>query len=86
MEGYVLANEKKKKPPTRSMDFCQCKTNLREKILLPPSAFLHLFPQGIVNSKTASGKHCPGGGNGFLRLLTIMVEINREQQLLCIEE
>lgn len=60
------------------MDFCQHKTNLRENNLLPSSAFLRLFPQGIVNSKTASGKHHPGSGNDFLRLLTIMVEINRE--------
>lgn len=83
---WSLSLKKRKKRPTKSMDFCQSKTNLREKNLLPSSACLHLFPQSIVKSKSASGKHCPGTGNGFLWLLTITVEIDREQQQLCSEE
>lgn len=41
---WNLSLQTRKKLPTKSMDFCQYKTNLRGKNLLPSSSCLHLFP------------------------------------------
>lgn len=41
---WNLSLQTRKKLPTKSIDFCQYKTNLRGKDLLPSSSCLHLFP------------------------------------------
>lgn len=70
--------EKAPQPPVKSVDFCKCKMNLKKKNLHPTSVFLCIFPKGNVSRKTALGKLCPDGGNGFLLLLRVTLEINRK--------